>query len=223
MLPEEKVSKGRVDYAFKLNGVAQFYVEAKSLKADLTNPDYVKQTVTYAYNKGVTWAMLTNFEGLRLFNAQKSTPYINLSYQDYIPRLDKLWLLSRDSLEKGLLNKEAAQDGVLPLSVPIEKRLFNQLCQWREDVYNQLSGYNENLSPAHIDQAIQRLFNRLIFIRTCEDRNIEERRLLAAVHQWQSGGHKKNKLAEMLRQIFHEFDNYYDSELFATAPRQDAE
>jgi len=214
--PEESASKGRVDYAFKLNGVAQFYVEAKSLKADLTNPEYVKQAITYAYNKGVTWALLTDFEGLRLFNAQKNTPYINLSYQDYVARLDKLWLLSRDSLEKGLLNKEAAQDGALPLSVPIEKRLFNQLRQWREDLYNQLSGYNENLSLAQIDQAIQRLLNRLIFIRTCEDRNIEERRLLAAVHQWQSSGHKKDKLAETLRHIFHEFDGYYDSELFAT-------
>ena len=214
--PEESASKGRVDYAFKLNGVAQLYVEAKSLKADLTNPEYVKQAITYAYNKGVTWALLTDFEGLRLFNAQKNTPYINLSYQDYVARLDKLWLLSRDSLEKGLLNKEAAQDGALPLSVPIEKRLFNQLRQWREDLYNQLSGYNENLSPAQIDQAIQRLLNRLIFIRTCEDRNIEERRLLAAVHQWQSSGHKKDQLAETLRHIFHEFDGYYDSELFAT-------
>jgi len=214
-MPEQNASKGRVDYAFKLNGVAQFYVEAKPLKADLTNPDFIKQTVTYAYNKGVTWAVLTDFEGLRLFNAQKGTPYINLNYQDYVKRLDKLWLLSRESLEKGLLNKEAAIDGALPLSVPIEKRLFNQLRQWREDVYNQLSGYNKSLAPTQIDQAIQRLFNRLIFIRTCEDRMIEERHLLAAVHQHKSGGYKKNKLSEMLRQIFHEFDDYYDSELFA--------
>lgn len=214
-MPEHDASKGRVDYAFKLNGVAQFYVEAKPLKADLTNPNFIKQAVTYAYNKGVTWAVLTNFEGLRLFNAQKHTPYINLAYQDYVVRLDKLWLLSRESLEKGLLNKEAAIDGALPLSVPIEKRLFNQLRQWREDVYNQLSGYNKSLSPAQIDQAIQRLFNRLIFIRTCEDRMIEERHLLAAVHQQKSGGYKKNKLSEMLRRIFHEFDDYYDSELFA--------
>lgn len=214
-MPEYNASKGRVDYAFQLNGVAQFYVEAKPLKADLTNPGYVKQTVTYAYNKGVTWAVLTDFEGLRLFNAQKNTPYINLSYQDYVVRFDKLWLLSRESLEKGLLNKEAALDGALPLSVPIEKRLFNQLRQWREDVYNQLSGYNKSLSSTQIDQAIQRLFNRLIFIRTCEDRMIEEKHLLAAIRQRKSGGYKEHKLSEMLRQIFHEFDDYYNSELFA--------
>jgi len=215
VMPEYNASKGRVDYAFKLNGVAQFYVEAKPFKADLTNPDYVKQTVTYAYNKGITWAVLTDFEGLRLFNAQKSTPYINLSCHDYVERLDKLWLLSRESLEQGLLNREAMLDGALPVSVPIEKRLFNQLRQWREDVYNQLAIYNEKLSSTQIDEAVQRLFSRLIFIRTCEDRNIEERYLLAAAHQAKSSGFKRNKLSEMLRQIFHEFDHYYDSELFA--------
>src|SRR3990172_6145848 len=72
---EERASSGRVDYAFKLNGVSQFYLEAKPLKADLTNPEYAKQAVTYAYGKGVTWAVLTDFEELRLFNAQANKPF----------------------------------------------------------------------------------------------------------------------------------------------------
>ena len=45
--PEERASKGRVDYAFKLNGVAQFYVEAKSLKADLIRCTFVIKSVAY--------------------------------------------------------------------------------------------------------------------------------------------------------------------------------
>jgi len=32
---EERASKGRVDYAFKLNGISQFYLEAKALKENL--------------------------------------------------------------------------------------------------------------------------------------------------------------------------------------------
>ena len=54
------MSKGRVDYAFKIKGVSRFYLEAKHLKADLNNAEYIKQAVTYAYNKGVTWAGLTS-------------------------------------------------------------------------------------------------------------------------------------------------------------------
>ena len=69
---EEAASSGRVDFAFKLNGVAQFYLEAKKFNADLNNPEHMKQAVTYAYGNGVTWAVLTNFEELRLLNAQRA-------------------------------------------------------------------------------------------------------------------------------------------------------
>lgn len=125
--PEEKASNGRVDYAFKLNGVSQFYLEAKPLKADLTNPDFIKQAVTYAYNKGVTWAVLSDFRGLRLFNAQTGKGWLALNCSDYVSGFEKLWLLSRESLENGRLNKEAAQYGALPTPLPIETRLYKQL------------------------------------------------------------------------------------------------
>ncbi len=58
------------------------------------------------------------------------------------------------------------------------------------ELYTQLHIYNRRLSSEQIDEVIQRIFNRLIFIRTCEDRGIEERTLLAAVNQWKSSGHK---------------------------------
>ena len=211
--PEEKASNGRVDYAFKLNGVSQFYLEAKPLKADLSNPDYIKQAVTYAYNKGVTWAALTDFEALRLFNAQVNKPFLTFTYKDYTANFDKLWLLSRESLENGRLNKEAAQYGALPTPLPIETRLYKQLRQWREELFNQIHGHNKELNPNQIDEVVQRFFDRLIFIRTCEDRNLEDKRLLAAANQWKSAGYK-GELIEELRQIFKSYWDIYDSELF---------
>jgi type I restriction-modification system DNA methylase subunit len=214
VVPEEKASKGRVDYAFKLKSVSQFYVEAKPLKAELISPDYIKQVITYACNKGVTWAVLTNFDEIRLFNAQTGHPFINLTHENFLSMFDKLWLLSKESLENGLLRKEAIATGNLPPTVPIEKRLFEQLRAWREELFNQLHSYNTSLKLPEIDEIIQRLFNRLIFIRTCEDRNLEERRLLAAAQQWKSGGHK-GELIESIRPIFIYYNDNYDSELFA--------
>ncbi|MDP2951697.1 MAG: hypothetical protein Q8O76_00070, partial [Chloroflexota bacterium] len=212
--PEEKASKGRVDYAFKLKGVSRFYLEAKPLKADLDNPEYIKQAVTYAYNKGVTWAGLTSFDRLRLFNAQTGQPFLNLTCQDYAADFDRLWLLSKESIEAGNLDKEAAKVGALLPSQPIERRLFGQLRKWREELFTQLRSYNKNLTFPQIDEVIQRIFNRLIFIRTCEDRGIEEKTLLAAVNRWKGSGHKP-ELIEPLREIFLQFDGYYDSDLFA--------
>ena len=91
--PEDNTSNGRVDYAFKLHGISQFYVEAKSFKEDLNEPKYIKQTISYAYNKGVTWAILTNFQSLRAFNAQKTEPFLSIDCDHFESDFERLWLL----------------------------------------------------------------------------------------------------------------------------------
>ena len=213
--PEDNTSNGRVDYAFKLHGISQFYVEAKSLKEDLNDQKYIKQAISYAYNKGVTWAILTNFQSLRVFNAQKTEPFISLDFNRYETDFDRLWLLSRESLISGSLNQAAVSWGALPVPIPVEKHLFAQMRVWREQLFNQIFRYNEKLglTPEQVDGFIQKLFNRLIFIRTAEDRGIEEKGLLALLHQWKTAG-TKGKLIDALRQLFKEYDGYYDSELF---------
>jgi hypothetical protein len=51
-------------------------------------------------------------------------------------------------------------------------------------------------------------------MRTCEDRGIEEKGLGALLNQWKTGG-SKGYLIKPLRQLFNEYDGYYDSELFS--------
>jgi len=51
--------------------------------------------------KGVTWAVLTSFEHLQVFDAQTGHPFLNLSYKDYVQDFDRLWFLSRESMETG--------------------------------------------------------------------------------------------------------------------------
>ena len=211
---EVKAAAGRVDYVFKLHGVSQFYLEAKALRADLTRPEYAKQAITYAYNKGITWAVLSDFEGLQVYNAQTGRCVRNLSYGNYLADFDDLWLLSKESFQNNALNERAEKEGALPQRLGIEQRLFNQLRHWREELFNQLHLHNEHLSVSQIDEVIQRLFNRLIFIRNCEDRQIEDRVLLSTVNEWRGDGHK-GELIEKLRHIFRDFDGYYDSDLFA--------
>lgn len=211
---EERASKGRVDYAFKLRGVSRFYLEAKALRVELNKPEYVKQAITYAYNKGVTWAVLTNFKALQVFNAQTGQPCLNLPCDDYLSNFPDLWLLSRESFEESALDKWAERHGALPPRLGIEQRLYNQLLQWREELFNQIHHYNQHLSFNQVDEVIQRLFNRLIFIRTCEDRELEDKVLLSAIHQWESSK-RQGDLIKVLRRIFRKFDGYYDSDLFA--------
>jgi len=219
---EEKSSNGRVDYAFKMGGVSKFYLEAKPLREDLNQrPDWAKQVITYAENKGVTWAVLTNFKQLMVFNAEWDKPilerarFLNLTYQEYLPAFRKLWWLSRDSVEKGVLDEEARQVGALKPKLPVEKSLLDQLLRWRKELFNQIYQHNSDrgLELYQVDELIQQFINRLIFIRSTEDRGIEENRLRAALHRWRESEHK-GELVESMRAIFHEFATLYDSDLF---------
>jgi len=67
---EKTIAKGRVDYIFKVNRVSKFCLEVKSLRDQLTD-EHREQAISYAYNKGVTWAVLTNFDRLQVFNAER--------------------------------------------------------------------------------------------------------------------------------------------------------
>ena len=58
--PEEKVSRGWVDFSFRLGNVPRFFLETKKVNEDLNDPRWVKQTIDYAWTKSVTWALLSD-------------------------------------------------------------------------------------------------------------------------------------------------------------------
>lgn len=227
---EERASSGRVDYAFKLGGVSKFYVEVKPLRDDLSDKvDWAKQAITYAENKGVTWAVLTNFRQLMVFNAEWDKPnlddarFLNLTHKDYTTDFDKTWWLSKKSVEKGVLNEEARKVGKLKPKLPVEKSLYDQLLKWRAGLFNQIYRYHKDkgFTMKQTDELIQQFINRLIFIRSAEDRGIEENKLRAVLQQWRSAG-RKGELIGSVRSIFHNFADLYDSDLFPTLDAWDA-
>ena len=217
---EEKVSRGRVDYAFRIKGIPtpKFFLEAKPLRADLDNPDYAKQVINYAYHKGVTWAVLTDFEGIKVFNAEwkgidiAHAPRLELSWQQYLEGFDRLWLLSREAFEEGLLDKEAEGWGIKFKKTPVGQQLFSDLVAWRDQLHKHLADSNRDYTVDQIDEAVQRILDRLIFIRTCEDRDIEPRLLLPLVRECQED--KRKDFSRELRKIWKRFEDEYDSRLF---------
>jgi len=128
-------------------------------------------------------------------------------------RFGDLWLLSRESFEANVIAEWGVRYGHLPGKQRIEDRLFQQLKQWRDALFKQIHHYNKQLTHSEINEVIQRFFNRLIFIRNCEDRKIENNKLRATLNQWRTGG-CKGELIEKLQQVFRYFADPYDSDLF---------
>src|SRR4030067_3213697 len=67
---------------------------------------------------------------------------------------------------------------------------------------------------AEADTAVLRMLNRLLFIRTAEDRDVESPSLLALSREMKDKGQIKD-LSKGLSALFREMDGVYNSELFA--------
>jgi type I restriction-modification system DNA methylase subunit len=218
---EEKISKKRVDYGFRINGISKFFLEAKSFKEDLDDRKFIEQAISYAWHKGCTWAILTNFEKLKIFNAEVkvSHPWLSqfksLHCSEFVSKFEELLLLSRDSFENHLLDLEAEKWGKKAKKTAIDKQLLDDFTHFRDILSRNITKLNahKNLNEEELDESVQRLLDRLIFIRNCEDRELEPKTLVANYREWESKG--KGHLIKSLRETFVHFDNEYNSKIFA--------
>jgi hypothetical protein len=148
--PEERISRGRVDYCLKVDGKPKIFVEAKPLKADINK--HIEQAVRYGYNrKGVPFVLLTDFEELMLFdvtvkpdirNPNKGRK-VNLYWKFYEMSFDQIWTLSKESVINGELDKlllAKPKD-----RIPVDKAILGDLKEWREALAKDIYRNNEGL------------------------------------------------------------------------------
>jgi len=219
---EEHVSlSGRLDYGFYINGRPKFYLEVKKLKADLNNEEFARQAIKYSFNKGVTWAVLTDFEGIKIFNAQSPSKYLGdklyfeLKYFEYLDRFDKLWELSKESFQTDLIDQRAIEAGKKLQKVPITELLSKDLNECRKLLTEKLGEWNPGVPQELLDEGVQKLLDRIVFIKVAEDRKIEQNVFLPLINQWRLlTGSNKPTLYQSMTKKFRELDDIYNSNLF---------
>src|SRR3989344_64201 len=216
--PETDVSGKRVDYSFKLNGLTKFFVEAKAFSVNLDEERWAEQAINYSWHKSVPWVVLTDFEAIKIYNTEWDEPniqscqFIEIKFNDYLTD-ERLWWLSKEAFEKRVLDIEADKVGRKPKRV-IDKQLADDLVRWREMLFNNLLAYNKGkIQVRKISEYVQKILDRLIFIRTLEDRRIEDIILQPFVRDWEEKG-KANELLFGLNKIFRKIDKVYNSGLF---------
>ncbi|MCJ7632755.1 BREX-1 system adenine-specific DNA-methyltransferase PglX, partial [Candidatus Bathyarchaeota archaeon] len=194
------------------------------LKEDTIDSQYVEQAIKYSYNKGVTWAILTNFKELTVFNAEWvpdkrnmfSNQFIALKAEQFLEddSLELLWLLSKESMIKGELDNRAEKLGKKIKKEPIDAQLLSDFTKWREILSKNIMTFNKDkrITEGELDETVQRILDRLIFIRKCEDNELEENIMKTALREWED--RRDKGLYERLQAIFKYFDQHYDSELF---------
>lgn len=217
---------GRADYAFKLGDKIVFLVEVKKVGISLEK-EADKQVVSYALSKmNVPFAISTNFEQLKIFCVEQENPVSNVFWvfeepEEYIKNLEILLYLHRESFEQNLLLKKAEDQGRLKKRISIDKALLEDLMKMRNMIANDIEKrYPKEYEMNEREEIIQRIINRLIFIRKCEDVeiNLEGLTLKEEILQNPYGN-----AYSRLKKIFGQYNEVYNSGLFAVGVDNDCD
>jgi type I restriction-modification system DNA methylase subunit len=223
---ETSVIEGkRPDYIFKLDGVPHLFLEAKRFTEDARAEQWARDAITKAYNKGVGWAAITNFTDLVVYDSYQLLPagqpprtVIDLTRDRYADPTSLMHELSPASLRDRLVEKRAQEEGIRTRVIPIEKRLYESMRGWRESLFNALYQIKQWKTEAEFsqgDEAIQRLIDRLLFLRNCEDRGIAGTDLRGLRNRIRARD-RTVRVTEWLLRLFGQAASTYDSELFDT-------
>jgi len=205
------------DYCFRIGGTRKFFVETKkpavSIKTDVS-PAY--QLRRYAWSAKLPLSILTDFEEFAVYDCRvkphkddkPSTGRVTyLEYTDYADRWDEIAsVFARDAILKGSFDKYAEKKRKRG-TAEVDAAFLKEIESWREELARNIALRNPALSKRELNFAVQRTIDRIIFLRICEDRGIEDYGRLMA----QTNG---TGVYRRLFKLFHEADERYNSGLF---------
>ncbi len=220
----ESDTTGRPDYSFRVDGQTKFFVEAKAPAERANVSKHVIQAKSYAWNtRDVLFVVLTDFRTFRFYDASiqpdERKPEEGIlrkwSQQEYLVNIEKLWEFSKERVCAGSLDAMLSRDArTQRLRIPVDQAFLVEMTGWREDLAKDIHRNHPTLTARQLNEAVQRLLDRIIFIRIAEDRRIIEKRQLAdAVDEWKARG-GKFKLFEWLDQLFHKINEDFNGEIF---------
>jgi len=219
----ERDTPGRPDYSFRVAGQTKFFVEAKAPSETIADPRHIFQAKSYVWStKTVLFAILTDFEEFRFYASLKPDErkpdeglLLNFRYTDYLAGAQKLWEFSRERIAAGSL------EAWLPrvrraerLSPPVDEAFLDEMTGWREELAKNIYKNNPALTARQLNEVVQRLLDRIVFIRIAEDRRvIDKMQLWEAAEKWRAHG-GKFPIFEWLNDLFHRINEDFNGEIF---------
>jgi hypothetical protein len=206
------------DYSFRIGGTRKFFLEAKRPSVDIKNdvsPAF--QLRRYAWTTKLALSVLSDFEEFAVYDCRLKPDHkhsaaigriLYIPYTEYARRWDEIaGVFSRDAVLKGSFDKFAESIKGKRGTGDVDEEFLKTIEGWRADLARNLALRNPRLSQRELNFAVQRIIDRIIFLRICEDRAIEDHGRLRALI---NGG----RIYPRLCQIFEEADTRYNSGLF---------
>jgi hypothetical protein len=206
------------DYCFRIGGTRKFFVEAKkptiNLK-DANEPAF--QLRRYAWSAKLPLSILTDFEEFVVYDCRVKPDHedrpatariLYFPYTDYPQRWSEIAsVFSREAILKGSFDSFAEATKGKRGTAEVDTAFLQEIESWREMLARHLALRNKNLTQRELNYSVQMTIDRIIFLRICEDRGIEEYERLKTLL-------KGANVYEKLCNLYREADERYNSGLF---------
>ncbi|MDR2346717.1 MAG: N-6 DNA methylase [Planctomycetaceae bacterium] len=205
------------DYCFRVS-LPQFFVEVKKPIISIKeNSESSIQLRRYAYTARLPLSILTNFEEFAVYDTRikinKNDKATNArifycTFDDYEKYFDYIYnLFSKTAIQEGsfehYVNENKRAKGVSE----IDKEFLNFIEDWRIELAKNIAANNPELSIDNLNIAVQKIIDRILFLRIAEDKGIEDYGVLQRESQ-------KKSVYRCFNRIFSESGKKYNADLF---------
>lgn len=221
VLVEESLKKDvysttkKPDYTFRLFSERKFYVEAKKPSVKIESDDRpAKQIRRYGFTSKLKISVLSNFEHLAIYDCSKKIEKDDKAahsriklyhYKEYESAFEEIRKeLGRDSVYSGEFDKTWGHIEERLKLFSVDDLFLSQINEWRIILGKEIFSHKPFLTEPELNDLVQRYINSIIFLRVCEDRNLETYKTLLS----SSGAY------EVLIKLFKTADKKYNAGLF---------
>jgi type I restriction-modification system DNA methylase subunit len=171
------------DYTFRVGTLAKFYVEAKKCGVNISaDPAPAYQLRRYGFSAKLALSILTDFDELGVYDcASRPRPGDKAShariqylcFTEYPDRWREIWeVFSREAVWSGTFDQYAASKRKRGTS-EVDSEFLKDIEGWRDVLARNLALRNSDLSVDDLNAAVQRIIDRIVFLRMAEDRGLE--------------------------------------------------
>jgi hypothetical protein len=173
------------DYTFRLFSERKYFLEAKKPCVSIeSNNDTAKQVRRYGFTAKLKISVLSNFEYLIIYDTsvkvEKDDNFQRAlvkkyHYTEYESKFEEIkQLLGKESVYSGAFEKEWKEIESKINQYSIDNLFLNQINEWRKALGAEIYEHEPKIDEQQLNDIVQSYINRIIFLRVCEDRNLED-------------------------------------------------
>ena len=130
------------------------------------------------------------------------------SYLDYPEKWDEIYkIFAKKSVYRGSFDQFVDAKKGKHGTTTVNEEFLKDIEDWRKEIAQNIAIRNNDLTKEEVNLSVQKIIDRLIFLRICEDRGIEKYETLK---QYLEGDNVYQKICE----LFKIADDRYNSGLF---------